>query len=775
MVFRSRRRSRLLNPGIKLNASQVFVLSKLLKYAFFALVGLIILTPFLFLWYSRDLPAPGSLVVSKYKDATRIYDRKGVLLYSVYQDENRTYVKLDEIPKYLEEGTIAIEDKDFYQNKGFSPFAYLRVVKNALLGQGLAGGSTISQQLVKNVLLTNERRLSRKIKELILSIQVNQTYTKDQILEMYLNNIPYGGSAIGVEAASEMYFGKKVKDLDLAESAFLAGLPQSPSIYSPFSGNKYYVNRTDAVLKRMVEDKYITKEQKEAALSKIKNYSFKKENTTGIKAPHFVMYVKQALGRQFTDAMVATGGLQVTTSLDYDIQKKAEEIVKTEVDKLKVHKVSNGAAVVADPKTGEILAMVGSKDYFDIENDGNYNVAIKNPDSPGRQPGSSMKPIMYAAALEKGYKASTLIMDTKTEFPTLDPKEPIYTPENYDGNYNGPVQVRFALGNSLNIPAVKLLAQVGVEPVMKKAYEMGINNWQPTKENMDNVGLSLVLGGRETTLLDEVTAYSVLANKGVKQDPVSILKVTDKDGHTLYEHKKINGKKVLSEEVAFIISHILLDNNARILAFGPNSYLNIPGKTVSVKTGTTDKKRDNWTFGYTPSYVVGVWVGNNDNTPMNQAIASGITGASPIWNKIMSYVLKGKSDEQLQKPDNVVALEIDAFGGGLPHGGQSVRSEYFIKGTEPTSEAPIYKSKDGKDYLLFREDDPVSTDGQNRWQKGIDDWINQKYPNDEKYHPPGEIINPKKEEPTPTPAVQAAETTPASQQGGPTDAPTPTP
>lgn len=765
MYFRSSKRRSRLHNSIRFNASQIFILSRLLKFVFFALVALVLVTPLLFLWYSRDLPTPGKLVVSKYKDATRIYDRKGELLYSVYQDENRTYVKLNEIPKYFQEGTIAIEDKDFYTNNGFSPIAYLRVAKNALTGHGLAGGSTISQQLVKNVLLSNERSLPRKIKELILSIQVNQTYNKDQILEMYLNNIPYGGSAIGAEAASEMYFGKKVRYLNLAEAAFLAGLPQSPSIYSPFSGNKYYIARTEAVLKRMVEDGKITGKEKDKALTEIKDYKFKKENTTGMKAAHFVMYVKGLLSKQFGENMVTTGGLQVTTSLDYDIQKKSEEIVKDEVDKLKAYKVSNGAAVVSDPKTGEILAMVGSKDYFDTENDGNYNVAIKNPDGPGRQPGSSLKPVIFATAFEKGYTPATLLMDVKTEFPVDDPKNPIYTPVNYDGKFHGPVQVRFALGNSFNIPAVKMLAKVGIKDVLQKGYDMGISNWNPTPDALSHVGLSLVLGGRETTLLDEVTAYSVFANKGVRQDPVSIRKVTDKDGHVLYESKKTNGKKVLSEEVAFLISHILLDNAARTLEFGPNSWLVVPGKTVSVKTGTTDDKRDNWTLGYTPSYVVGVWVGNNDNSPMNQAISSGITGASPIWNKIMTYVLKGKPDDALQKPDNVVAMQIDALAGGLPHGGQPNRSEYFIKGTEPTSESPVYKSKDGQNYLVFQEDDPVSKDGQNRWQKGIWDWINTDHKDDKMYHPPDELTKSKE---NPTPQVQGAEATP-------TQTPTPTP
>ncbi|HVF69930.1 MAG TPA: transglycosylase domain-containing protein [Xanthomonadales bacterium] len=760
MDYRSRR-SRLRRRRKSFNnASKLLTYNKLLRFALYGLIGLIVAIPLMFLWFSRDLPTPGKLVSSKYNDATRITDRKGELLYSVYQDENRSYVKLSQIPIKFQEATISIEDKDFYKNNGFSPIAYVRVARNAILGKGLAGGSTITQQLVKNVLLSNERSLPRKIKELILAVQVNQKYKKPEILEMYLNNIPYGGTAVGVEAASQQYFGKKATELNLAESAFLAGLPQSPSRYAPFTGGKSYIGRTEAVLKQMVANKYISKKESEKALTEIKNYKFS-ERDEAIKAAHFVMYVKEILADQFGEQAVTSGGLQVTTSLNYDIQQKAEKIVRDEVDKLKSYKVGNGAAIVADPKTGEILAMVGSRDYFDRENEGNYNVSIRNT----RQPGSSMKPIIYAAALEKGYTASTLLMDTKTEFPVAG-TPPIYSPVNYDGRFRGPTQVRFALGNSINIPAVKMLAKVGIEPVMRKAYEMGINNWEPTAKNRAGVGLSLVLGGRETSLLDEVTAYGVFANKGVKQDPITILKVTDPKGKVLFERKKTEGKRVLSEEVAFIISHILLDNNARSAAFGPNSFLNIPGKTVSVKTGTTDEKRDNWTFGYTPSIVVGVWVGNNDNTPMNQAIASGITGASPIWNQIMREVLKGKSDEQFFKPDNVIALLVDNFGGGLPHGSQPTRSEYFVKGTEPTGESPIYKSKDGQDYFVFQEDDPVSADGQNRWQKGIDAWIEQFHKDDKMYHAPDEVKNPKqedkKDEPTatPIPAVSGAAVTP---------------
>ncbi len=752
MAFKTSRRLRsTTKKGFSFDARKMFNASKLMKWGFFAFLALLLLIPALFLWYSRDLPTPGKLITSKYNEATRIYDRKGVLLYSVFEDENRTYVTLNKIPKELQEATIATEDETFYENNGFSPIGWIRAARDSLMERQISGGgSTITQQLVKNVLLTNEQSLPRKIKELILAIQVDQRYSKDEILEMYLNNIPYGGTAVGVEAASEQYFGKKAKDLTLAESAFLAGLPQSPSYYTPFNGERHYLARTKDVLRQMRENGYITKEEESKSYKEIENYKFEQEEISTIKAPHFVMYVRDVLAKQFGEQMVTTGGLQVTTSLDYDIQQDAEKIVKEEIDKLGKYKVSNGAAVVTDPKTGEILAMVGSKDYFDKENDGNFNVST----SETRQPGSSLKPVVYAAGLEKGYTAATMFMDVKTDFYNGAGQAP-YSPVNYDGTYRGPVQMRFALGNSLNVPAVKMLAMVGMDPVMQLGYDMGIKNWEPTAQNKANAGLSLVLGGRETSLLDEVTAYGVFANKGVRQDPVSVLKVTDNKGDTMYEKKKTDGEKVLSEEVAFIISHMLLDNNARSAAFGARSALNITGKNVSVKTGTTDEKRDNWTIGYTPSYVVGVWVGNNDNSPMNQAIASGITGASPIWNKIMTRVLKDKSDEQPQVPSNVVSLQIDGFAGGLPHAGQPTRSEYFVKGTEPTSESPVYKEKDGQQYLVLKEDDPVSSDGQNRWQNAINAWVQQNHKDDKLWNPPAELLGGNQ----PTPAGDATPTT----------------
>src|SRR3989344_5829644 len=375
--------------------SKVLLYSKLSRYSLFGLIGFVILMVVLFLWYGRALPAPGKLIEAPLGQSTRIYDRKGILLYSVYQTRNRTYVKLSDIPKTVQEATIAIEDKDFYRNQGFSVIGYLRAIRNILLLKGLSGGSTITQQLVKNVLLSSERTIPRKIKELMLSIQVDKKYTKDQILEMYLNDVPYGGANIGVEAAAESYFGKKVKDINLAESAFLAGLPQAPSIYAPFSGKKFYIKRTEDVLKQMVNEGMISKRQKDQALSEIKAKTFSQKDTS-IKAPHFVMHVKQLLAEKFGESAIDAGGLQVTTTLDYTIQKKAEEIVKEEIDKLKGFNVGNGAAFVSDPRTGEILAMLGYKDYFDIDNDGNFNASLSN-----RQPGSSLKPIMYSVAFEK--------------------------------------------------------------------------------------------------------------------------------------------------------------------------------------------------------------------------------------------------------------------------------------------------------------------------------------------------------------------------------------
>lgn len=768
------------------NTPKIVVYSRLAKYAFFGLIGLIAVMAVLFIWYGRDLPAPGKLIEVQANQSSGIYDRNGKLLFSVYQNQNRIYVDLNKIPKFIQQGTISIEDKNFYSNQGFSISGYLRAARNIILLKGLSGGSTLTQQLVKNTLLTSERTIPRKIKELMLSIQVDKKYSKDQILEMYLNDVPYGGTAIGVQAASQIYFNKDVKDLDLAQSAFLAGLPQSPSVYSPFAGNKYYIGRTQEVLNQMFNQGYINQKQADSAYKEIQNTKFS-QNNIGIQAPHFVMYVRALLGKQFGDAAVENGGLRVKTTLDLDIEKKAEQIVKEEVAKdKKTFNVGNGSAMVTIPKTGEILAMVGSEDYFNVKNDGNFNAATSY-----RQPGSSLKPITYATAFTRGYTPSTLLMDTQTNFKTQD-SEKDYIPVNYDGKYRGPVQVRFALAESLNVPAVKMLSMVGIKNAMQNAYNMGIDNWQPTDANLKDVGYSLVLGGRDVRLMDEMEAYGVFANGGQKQPLVAILEVKDSKGNVLYKYNPPSPQRIFSEEVSFLISHILLDNTARSAEFGLYSSLVVANHpSVSVKTGTTNDIRDNWTVGYTPSFVVGVWVGNNNNTSMSK-ISSGITGAAPIWNRIISYVLKGKQDEPPKKPDNVVALTIDAYGGGLPVDGKPTRSEYFIKGTEPTGKAAIYQkvklSKhqggklansqevaagdyDTKDYIVLSENDPISTDGKNRWQDGINEWIKKTYAADHpEYYPPTETSDYHEDSNKP-----ADTSTPTPTGASPTDSPTPTP
>lgn len=734
--------------------SRIFLFSKISTYIFFGTVGTIIFTIILFAWMSRDLPRPGKLSPSNLTQSTRIFDRNGILLYSVYTSENRIYIPLSDIPKSIQEATIAVEDKDFYKNEGFSLSGYLRALRDVILFRRLTGGSTITQQLVKNTLLTSERTIPRKIKEFILAIQVDRKYDKNQILELYLNAVSYGGTAVGVEAAAQSYFGKSAKELNLLESVIVAGFPQRPSYYSPYGPQpQAYIERSKQVLRRMREDNYITKKQEEETSRELANIKFLAP-TQGIKAPHFSFYVKDLLIKKFGEEMVEQGGLQVATTLDYKLQQQAEKIVKEEVDNAKNLKVGNGASMAINPKNGEILTMVGSKDFFATESaSSQFNVAVQGL----RQPGSAIKPVTYATALEKGYTASTLLMDAKVIFPNQGEKD--YVPVNYDGKFHGPVQMRFALGSSINIPAVKMLALVGIKNMLTTAHNLGLSTLAPTDENITRFGLAITLGGGEVRLIDLAVAYASFANGGLKVEPISIIKVTDNKGKVLFENKETeNKKRVLPAEVAFIVSHMLLDNNARLITFGENSFLNVRGRTIAVKTGTTDDKRDNWTIGWTPNLLVATWVGNNDNSPMGN-VASGVTGAAPIWRRIILEALKGKADEQFEKPDNVIALTIDGLGGGTPVDGQPTRTEYFIKGTEPRIPSPIYKelkvskADTGKlasdseiekgeyevrKFIAFSENDPTSSDGKNRWQEGINEWINQDHKDDPLYHPPSE-------------------------------------
>ena len=662
------------------------------KVIFFSLISISCLYLF---W---GIPLPTKLTSPDIPVSTKLFDRNGKLIYEIFADRRRSPIKLTDLPDHVKNATIAIEDKDFYKHRGFSPTGIARAGYKIIIERKLEGGSTITQQLVKNSLLTPERTIRRKLREFFLTIFVEGIYTKDQILELYLNQIPYGGTAYGIEAASETYFGKSAKDLSLAEAALIAGLPQRPSSYSPFGARPELAKiRQEEVLKQMVSNKYITQEEADKA----KNETLKYAKVSAPHAPHFALWVKEQLAQKYGEKMVEQGGLRVTTTLDLDLQDFAQLAVASEVAKLKKQNVGNGAAIVTKPATGEILAMVGSKDYFAEDEDGKVNIILAS-----RQPGSSIKPLNYALALkDEKITAATAFADIPTCFNVVGLE--LYCPKNYDGTFHGLVQTRFALGNSYNIPAVKILAINGVDNFVDFAKKIGLTTLTDPK----NYGLSLTLGGGEVRPYDMATAFGVFANQGIKQDLVAITKVEDYRGNTLEEYKasdnELNGERILDPSVTYIISHILLDNNARSGAFGPTSFLNVSGHPeVSVKTGTTNDRRDNWTIGYTQHAVAAVWVGNNDNTPMSGAV-SGVSGASPIWNKIMKIVLDkaekgayGKDDEGHawpSQPDNVVGTNICATTGLRPNGtegaydppageaGCPVRFEYFLEGTIPAS------------------------------------------------------------------------------------------
>lgn len=622
-------------------------------------------------WYfTRNLPSPKQLDTRQIPQTTKIYDRGGKLLYNVYTDQNRTLVPLNQMPDNLKKATIAIEDKDFYKHKGFDVYGIIRAFRKTVFEGSVQGGSTITQQLVKTAFLTPERTIDRKVKELYLAFRVEMAFGKDKILEMYLNQVPYGGTAFGVEAAAEQYFGKDVKDLTLAQSALLAALPAAPTYYSPFGQDpKRAIERQHLVLNRMADEGYITREEAQKAQGE--RLDFKSPNVN-ILAPHFVMFVREYLAQKYGEAVAAQGGLKVTTTLDLDVQEEAQKIVAKNIDELTAYNVGNGAALVTKPQTGEILAMVGSRDFFDRDHDGNVNVTIAS-----RQPGSSIKPINYATALErKLITPATILLDVPTTF-SGGPAP--YHPVNYDGRFHGPVSVRSALANSYNIPAVKVLAINGVGEMIAQARKMGIT----TFEDESRYGLSLTLGGGEVKMTEMAQAFGVFANQGNRINLIPILKIEDSNGRVLEQFKQPAGERVLSAETSFLISSIISDNGARSAAFGSASKLVIKGKTVAVKTGTTDDKRDNWTLGYTPNYLVAVWVGNNNNKPMNPAITSGVTGAAPIWNEIMTYVLKNSVNESFKVPSGVVSREICSVTGGQKSETCANRFEYFISGTEP--------------------------------------------------------------------------------------------
>lgn len=620
---------------------------------------------------------------------TRIYDRRGNLLDEVYSEGRRTWVPLDEIPETLIQATIATEDKTFYTNPGIDPLAIGRAaLQNVQAGTIVSGGSTITQQLVRLIALPYEQRIqqtvARKMAESVLATRLTRMWSKDKILETYLNEIYYGHQAYGVAAAAETYFGKPVSKLTLAESALLAGLPQAPGRLDPHRNFEAAKRRQADVLRLMVEAGYITQAQADAAY---REELILKRPQRVRRASHFVDYVLQVLERAYGRDAVRRGGLRVTTTLDSRYQRLAEEIARRHVEKLRdKHNLTNAAVVVIQPQTGQILAMVGSVNYNDATIDGQVNMAV----SP-RQPGSAIKPITYAAAFEKGLTPATIVWDIPTPFPLEDGQ--IYKPKNYDDKFHGPLRLRDALANSYNVPAVKVLNEIGISTMIDKAHAMGITG---LRRGPAYYGLSVTLGGGEVSLLDLSTAYATLANGGGYVPPTPVLKVVDGTGETLYEYRRPRPRPAVDPAAAFLVTDILSDNEARWPAFGRNNPLDL-GRPVAVKTGTTTDFRDNWTLGYTPYLVVGVWTGNADNSPMKNV--SGVRGAAPLWRELMESIFRLPSLHDVlrvdgrplldtfERPDNVESAEICDIAdlrAGL--GCRRWYEEFFIKGTFDAAE-----------------------------------------------------------------------------------------
>ncbi|MDQ5950620.1 MAG: penicillin-binding protein [Patescibacteria group bacterium] len=600
------------------------------------------------LWFSSlEIPELSSFNDRIFGESTKIFDKTGkVLLYDMGQNMKRTVVPFEEISDYAKKATIAIEDAEFYNHHGIKITSFFRAVLVNIQDRSYSqGGSTITQQVVKNSLLTREKTITRKIKEMFLAIKLERALDKDQILNLYLNDTPYGGTVYGIEEASLGYFGTSSSGLSLAQAAYLAALPKAPSYYSPFGSHRDELEaRKNLVLEKMYENKFITRE--EADKARVEKVSFSENVSGGIKAPHFAMYIREYLSEKYGDRAVLEGGLRVTTTLDYELQKKAEDIVKKyAIENGRLYHATNAALTAIDSKTGQILVMVGSRDFFDKEVDGEYNIVTAK-----RQPGSSFKPLVYTLAFEKGYTDETILFDLKTQFSTscepsdMTDTDNCYSPDNYDGKFRGPMTLRNALAQSINIPAVKLLYMVGIDNAIEFAQKLGIT----TLTDPRRYGLSLVLGGGEVTLLDMTSAYSVFANQGVKNPPTGILEVKDKTGNVL-EKWEDKSERVVEKYSTLLISDILRDDAARAPIFGARGSLYFPTREVAVKTGTTNNYRDAWVVGYTPQIAVGAWAGNNDNTPIDRKVAGYIV--APMWHVFMDELLKTLPDEKFERPE----------------------------------------------------------------------------------------------------------------------------
>lgn len=614
---------------------------------FFA--GFIIVSAGVLIWISTlQIPSLSAFEDRLVLQSTKIYDRTGeVLLYDLHHDVKRTIIPLEDMSRHIKNATVAIEDDQFYSHFGIDIRAIIRAaVSNFQDGDllGGQGGSTITQQVIKNSVLERDKKLSRKVKEAILSIKLERELSKEDILEVYLNESPYGGTIYGVEEASQSFFGKSAADLELAEAAYLAALPQAPTYLSPFGSNRDALDRRQQlVLDRMRINGFITVEEHEAAKSA--EVTFSTSAITGIKAPHFVMMIIEELTEQFGEAAMAEQGLRVITTLDYELQEQAERIVAERVaTNVEKYNASNAGLVATDPKTGDVLVMVGSRNYFDEEIDGQFNVALAD-----RQPGSSIKPFVYANAWSKGYLPDTILFDVPTQFsPACDAwnttsESPCYAPNNYNNKFVGPISMRNALAQSLNIPAVKTLYLAGLNSSLKLMNDMGLT----TLDDPSRYGLTLVLGGGEVRLKDMTHAYGIFANDGVRAVPRTVLRIEDTTGTTI-EEREVSEQRVLEANIAHMVSDVLSDNVARAPLWGSFSLVNFGNRDVAIKSGSTNNLRDAWIMGYAPNIAVGAWVGNNDNAAMGGGLSGLIT--TPMWREFMDVALEKLPTETFTQP-----------------------------------------------------------------------------------------------------------------------------
>jgi len=690
------------------------------KWLLYFVGGFVLIVALLFAWYAKDLPTQEKLAKIHSVESTKILDRNGKVLYQT-GEEKRTVIDKDQIPVISKQAAIAAEDANFYKHHGLDFKGLARAVIQDILKRNKAqGGSTITQQFVKNALLTNEKSFSRKIKELILSIEIEQLYSKEEILAMYINEIPYGGNVYGLEEASKQYFGKSAKEVSLAEAATLAAIPRAPTYYSPYGTHTDRLfARKDYILDRMAEQGYVTKAEADKAKgeSPTKDKPEFKTKRESITAPHFVMYVKEKLVDTYGEKLVNSGGLKVTTTLDLDMQNKAQDAINKNESKFTKYKATNAALVSVDTKTGEVLSMIGGKDYFDVKNGGNVNVT----DSM-RQPGSSFKPIVYATAFKnQRFSPGFTLFDLSTDFSG-------YKPNNYDGSTHGPVSIRTALSNSLNIPAVKTLALVGVPEALKTAKDMGIT----TLNSPERYGLSLVLGGGEVKPIEMAGAFASFSDGGTYHQPTSILKVEDHVGKVLYEYKSEENKfKALDPQIAYEITDILDDDNARQMVFGSRNSLDFgEDYHVAAKTGTTQEFHDAWTVGYSAKIATAVWVGNNDNTKMAGG-ADGSVVAAPIFH---DYMINFANNEDFKRPEGIQELTVEKYSSRLP----SQYSKDTVKDIFASWQAPTERDNINIILKVNRANNKLANDStpaelieeklftnlHNEWG---DDW--KKYPN----------------------------------------------